>query len=108
MSFIQLFALSPAEVAEGPASLKEKRNMEERQQKEDSGVVGRSRQQAPLQDEGGLSPGEASWGSSGAVLGYRVPRRTTTHPCLLIATCAAQAEQPCMTISLDLCPLDMA
>lgn len=57
MSFIQLFALSPAEVAEGPASLKEKRNMEERQQKEDSGVVGRSRQQAPLQDEGVLVQG---------------------------------------------------
>lgn len=32
VSFVQLYALSPAEVAESPASLKDKLNMEERQQ----------------------------------------------------------------------------
>lgn len=32
--------------------------MEERQQKGDSGVVGKSRQQAPLQNEGVLVQGE--------------------------------------------------
>lgn len=44
-------------MAESPASLKDKLNMEERRHKEDSGVVGRSRQQAPLQDEGVLAQG---------------------------------------------------
>lgn len=33
VSFVQLYALSPAEVAESPASLKDKLNMEERQQR---------------------------------------------------------------------------